>query len=145
MINFTEGKIELGKKNILTTSTLEDLDSFANDGLIEKRETGGGRIYYYVEAMSDNMRYGISIRLKDKMIEWLRLSWLDSSMKGWADVSEKAMKHEYRLLSIFLEKEIGRPPDRKKNRQRTWHFRWGQVEVSYEPRAFQADIFMVPR
>ena len=145
MINFIEGQIDFNGKKILSTSNIEDLDSLNKDGLIEKRETGTGKNYYYVEVLSDGMRYGISIRLKEKMIEWLRLSWLDSSMKGWDDVSEKAMKDEYRLLSNFVETQVGRPADRKKNRQRTWCFQWGQVEVSYEPRSFQANIFIVPR
>lgn len=66
-------------------------------------------------------------------------------MKGWDDVSEKAMKDEYRLLSDFVEKLVGRPPDNKRNRQRTRSFKWRRVEVAYEPRAYQADIFMKPR
>jgi hypothetical protein len=145
MINFTEGRINLGEKNILTASSDEDLNSLAEEGLIEKRETGGGRTYYYVEAASSAFRFGVFIRLREKRIEWLRLHWLDSLMKGWDDVSEKAMKDEYRLLSDFVEKLVGRPPDNKRNRQRTWRFKWGQVEVAYEPRAYQADIFMKPR
>jgi hypothetical protein len=145
MINFAEGKINLGAKNILAASDYEDLNSLAEEGLIEKRETGGGRTYYYVEAVADDMRFGVFIRLREKKIEWLRLSWLDSPMKGWDDVSEKAMKDEYRLLSNLVEKMVGGPPDNKRNRQRTWRFKWGQVEVSYEPRAYQADIFIVPR
>jgi len=91
------------------------------------------------------MRFGVSIRLRDNEVEWLRLHWLDSPMKGWDDVSEKAMKDEFRLLSDFVEKRVGRPPDNKRNRQRTWRFKWGKIEASYEPRAYQADIFMVPR
>jgi hypothetical protein len=145
MINFIEGKINLGEKSISVVSDYEDLNALAEEGLIEKRETGGGRTYYYVEAVADGMRFGVFIRLREKRIEWLRLQWLDSPMKGWDDVSEKAMKDEYRLLSNFVEKRVGRPPDNKRNRQRRWRFKWGQVEVSYEPRAFQADIFMVPR
>lgn len=95
--------------------------------------------------MTDGMRFGVFIRLRETRIEWLRLQWLDSSMKGWDDVSEKSVKDEYRLLSNFVEHKIGRPPDNKKSRQRMWHFKWGQVEVSYEPRAFQVDIFMATR
>lgn len=145
MINFTEGRINLGEKSILTVSSDEDLNSLAEEGLIEKRETDGGRAYYYFEAASSDLSFGVFIRVREKRIEWLRLHWLDSPMKGWDDVSEKAMKDEYRLLSDFVEKSVGRPPDNKKNRQRTWRFRWGQVEVAYEPRAYQADIFMKPR
>lgn len=144
MINLTKGQINFGDKNILAVSN-EELNALAEKGLIEKRETGGGRPYYYVEAAADGMRFGVFIRLREKRIEWLRLSWLDSPVKGWDDVSEKAMKDEYRLLSNFVEKVVGSPPDHKKNRQRTWRFNWGQVEVSYEPRAYQADIYMVPR
>jgi hypothetical protein len=145
MINFAEGKINLGAKNILAASDYDDLNSLAEEGLIEKRETGGDRTYYYVEAVAGDMRFGVFIRLREKKIEWLRLSWLDSPMKGWDDVSEKAMKDEYRLLSNLVEKMVGGPPDNKRNRQRTWRFKWGQVEMSYEPRAYQADIFIVPR
>lgn len=145
MVNFTEGKISLGEKSILTASSDDELNSLVEENLVEKRENGRGRTYYYVEAASGALRFGVFIRLREKRIEWLRLHWLDSPMKGWDDVSEKAMKDEYRLLSDFVEKFVGRPPDSKKNRQRTWRFNWGQVEVAYEPRAYQVDIFMKPR
>lgn len=145
MIDFTEGRINLGEKNILTVSSGEGLNRLAAEGIIEKRKTGRGRIYYYIEATSSALRFGVFIRLREKRIEWLRLHWLDSSMKGWDDVSEKGMKDEYRLLSDFVEKLVGRPPDNKRNSQCTWRFNWGEVEVAYEPRAYQADIFMKPR
>ncbi|MCS0582996.1 hypothetical protein NX784_15515 [Massilia pinisoli] len=144
MINFTEGQISLGAKKILATSNYEDLDVLANEGLIEKRSDAGGP-YFYAESETDGMRFSIFISLRHKGIEWLRLHWLDSPIKGWDDVSEKAMKDEYRLLLSFVEKAVGRPPENKGNRKRTWRFKWGQVEVTYEPRAYQADIFMKPR
>lgn len=144
MINFIEGKINIGERNVLAASN-GDLKTLADEGLIEKREIGGGRIYYYVEAQADNMRFGVFISLREKKIDWLRLSWLDSPVKGWDDVSEDAMKNEYRLLSNFVEKTVGALPDNKGNRKRTWRFNWGDVEVSYEPRAYQADIYMKPR
>jgi len=144
MINFAEGKINLGEKNILSTYDFEDLDALAKEGLIEKREGSGGRIYYYIEAMDDGMRFGVFIRLRDKRIEWLLLRWLDRPIKGWDNASEKLLKDEYRKLSNFVEKKVNCPPDRKKNRQHTWGFKWGQVEVSYEPRSFDAAIFMKP-
>jgi hypothetical protein len=144
MINFVEGQVNVGEKNIIAGSD-EDLTALAEEGLIEKRATGRDRIYYHVDAVADDMRFGVSIRLREKRIEWLRLHWLDSPVKGWDDVSEKAMIDEYRLLSDFIEKTVGGPPDNKANRKRTWRFKWGQVEVCYEPRAYQADIFMKPR
>ncbi|MBQ5949682.1 hypothetical protein [Massilia sp. ST3] len=144
MINFVEGQINIGEKNILAFSN-ENLKALAEEGLIEKREIGGGRIYYYVEAQADNMRFGVFISLREKKIDWLRLSWLDSPVKGWDDASEDTMKNEYRLLSNFVEKTVGSPPDNKGNRKRTWRFKWGDVEVSYEPRAYQADIYMKPQ
>jgi hypothetical protein len=144
MINFIEGRLNIGEKNILTVFD-DDLNALAEEGLIEKRKTGRGETYYYVEAEADCMRFGVFISLREKRIEWLRLHWLDSPLKGWDDVSEKLMMDEYRLLSDLVKKQVGAPPDNKRNRQRTWRFKWGKVEVSYEPRAFQADIFMVPR
>jgi len=72
------------------------------------------------------------------------LHWLDSSMKGWDDVSVTEVKNEYHLLLNLVKKIVGRPPDIKKNREYTWRFKWGQVDVSFDLRAFQADIFMVP-
>lgn len=141
MINFIEGKINIGTENILTVS-FEKLNSLAENGLIEKREIGRGKIYYYVETVADDMRFGIFISLRENGVEWLRLHWLDSPMKGWDDVSEKAVKDEYRLLSNFVEKIVGFPADNKKSRQRTWRFKWGQLEVCYDLRAFQADIFV---
>lgn len=145
MINFTEGQINLGSNNIFVTSDCKKLNSLAEEGIIEKRKTGRGTTYYYVEATSDDMRFGAFITLQGKRLDWIRLSWLDSSMKGWEDVSEKAVKDEYHFLLNFTEKMVGRPPDNKKNRQCTWRFKWGQINVSYDIRAFQADIYIRPR
>jgi hypothetical protein len=145
MVNFIEGQINFGAKNISFASDYEDLNTIAEEGLIEKRETGSGTIYYYVEAMANDMRFGVFITLREKRIDWIRLSWLDSPIKGWDDVSEKGVKDEYRLLLNIVEKMVGGPPDNKKNRQRTWRFTWGQLNVSYDLRAFQADIYMKPR
>lgn len=144
MINLIEGKINIGWENILAVSD-QKLNVLAKEGLIEKREVGGGKIYYYVETVVDDMRFGVFIRLRENRVEWLRLHCLDSPMKGWDDVSEKAVKDEYRLLSDFVEKTVGVPSDNEKSRKRTWRFRWGQIEVCYDLRAFQADIFMKPR
>lgn len=146
MINFSEGQINLDETNILSVSDYEELSVLAAKCLIEKREYFGG-IYYYVEYMAHDMRFGIFISLKGKRIDYIALRWLDGpcTSKGWDDVSEKALKDEYRLLSDFLEKSLGRPPDNKKDRQRTWRFAWGQVDVSYEPRDFVTQIYMKPR
>jgi DNA-binding transcriptional ArsR family regulator len=144
MINFIEGKINLGEKSISVVSDYKDLSALADEGLIEKREDAGG-MYYYVEAEADGMRLGVFISLREKRIEWLRLHWLDSPMKGWDDVSEKLMMDEYRLLSDLVKKQVGTPPNNRRTATRTWRFKWGQVNVSYEPRSFQADIFMKPR
>lgn len=143
MINFIEGQINIGEKNILAVSN-EELSNLAKEGLIEKRKDAVGT-YYYVEDEADGMRFGVTISLREKKIQWLRLHWLDSSMKGWDDVSVTEVKNEYHLLLNFVEKIVGRPPDIKKNREHTWRFKWGQIDVSFDLRAFQADIFMVPR
>ena len=146
MINFIEGKINLGAKSILAVSNYEDINALAEEGLIEKREDGAGT-YYYVEAVTDGMRFGVFIRLREKKIHWLVLHWLDGpcTSQGWDGVSEKALKDEYRLLLNFVEKRSEGPPDNKRNRQLTWRFKWGQVEVSYEPRDFIVAILMKPR
>jgi len=144
MINFIEGRLNIGEKNILAASD-DDLNNLAEEGLIEKRQTGRGEIYYYVEDEADCMRFGVVISVRDKRIEWLRLHWLDSPMKGWDDVSEKLMIDEYRLLSNLVKKQVGTLPDKRRIATRTWHFKWGQVNVSYEPRSYQADIYMKPR
>jgi len=146
MINFTEGQINLGAKGIFILSDYEDLDDLAKEGLIEKRkDPAGSGNYFYGEAVADDIRFGVVISLREKRIDYILLRWLDSPMKGWDDVSEKALKDEYRLLLNFVEKRVGGPPDNKKNRQCTWRFKWGHVDVSYEPRSFDAAIFMVPR
>jgi len=144
MINFIEGKINLGGKSISIASNYEELSALAQEDLIEKREDAGG-IYYYAEAEADGMRLGVFISLREKKIEWIRLHWLDSPMKGWDDVSEKLMMDEYRLLSDLVKKQVGTPPNNRRTATRTWRFKWGQVNVSYEPRSFQADIFMKRR
>lgn len=143
MINFTEGQINIGEKNILAVSN-EELSNLAEEGLIEKRKDAVG-IYYYFEDETDGMRFGVTISLREKKIQWLRLHWLDSSMKGWDDVSVTEVKNEYHLLLNLVKKIVGRTPDIKKNREHTWRFKWGQIDVSFDLRAFQADIFMVPR
>ena len=146
MINFIEGQINLGARSIFAASNSEDLNTLAEEGLLDKREDGAG-IYYYVEAVADGMRFGVFIRLREKKIHWLVLHWLDGpcTSQGWDGISEKALKDEFSLLLNFVEKRSGGPPDNKSNRRRTWHFKWGQVDVSYEPRDFVAAIFLKPR
>lgn len=144
MINFIEGKINLDAGSISLASDCEYLNTLTDEGLIDKRKTGNGTIYYYVEAIAGDMRFGVFITMRDKRIEWIRLSWLDSPMKGWDDVSENGVRDEFRLLLNLVEKLVGRPPDNKKNRMRTWRLKWGQLNVSYDLRAFQADIYMKP-
>lgn len=143
MINFIEGKINIGEKNILFISENE-LNTPAEEGLIEKRKNAVEN-FYYVEDEAGGMRFDVVISLREKKIQWLRLHWSDSPMKGWDDVSVKGVKNEYHLLLNVVEKLVGRPPDIKKNREHTWSFIWGQIDVSFDLRAFQTDIFMVPR
>lgn len=146
MINFTAGQINLDDKNILSVLAYEDLSTLAARSLIEKREYSRG-FYYYVDHMLHDMRFSIFISLKEAKIDYIALRWLDGpcTSKGWDDVSEKALKEEYRLLSNFVEKTVGRPPDNKRNRQCTWRFAWGKVDVSYELRDFVTQIYMKPR
>jgi DNA-binding transcriptional ArsR family regulator len=144
MINFIEGKINLGEKSISPVSNYEELSSLAEEGLIEKREDAGG-MYYYVEAEADGMKFGVFISLRDKRIEWLLLRWLDRPMKSWDDVSEKAMTDEYHLLSNFVKRQVGAPPNNIKTGTRTWRFKWGQINLSYEVRSFDVAIFMKPQ
>jgi hypothetical protein len=144
MINFIDGKINLTEKNISVASDYDELGALAEEGLIEKRKDAGG-MYYYVEAEEDGMRFGVFISMREKSIEWILLRWLDRPMKGWDDVSEKAMSDEYRLLSDFVKKKVGAPPNNKKTGMRTWRFKWGQLNVSYEVRSFDVAIFMKPR
>lgn len=146
MINFIKGQINIGAKQIYTSSDYEQINALAEEGIIEKREDGSG-VYYYVESVVEGMRFGIFIRFRDKRIHWLVLHWLDGpcTSKGWEGVSEKALKYEYRMLLDFVEKTAGGPPASKNDRQRTWRFNWGQVDVSYQPRDFVAAIFMKPR
>jgi hypothetical protein len=148
MINLIEGKIDLGAKNISVMSDYENLSALTEEGLIKKRkDPGGGEPYFHAEAVAESMKFGVTISLREKRIEWLLLRWLDGpcTSKGWDGVSEKALKEEYRMLSKFVEQRVGGPPDNKRNRQRMWRFKWGQLEVSYEPRSFDAAIFMEPR
>lgn len=148
MINFIEGKINLGAKDISAVSNYEDLNALAEEGLIEKREDGGNiGTYFHVQVVEDGMRFGVFISLEKKRIRWLVLRWLDGpcTSKGWDDVSEEALKDEYRLLLKFIETRVGGPPDHKKSRERTWRFKWGQVDVSYQPRDFAVAIFMKPK
>lgn len=146
MINFNQGKINLDDKHILTASDYDGLDVLTKQCLIEKREDAGG-MYYYVEVVADGMRLGIFVSLRESRIEYLILRWLDGpcTSKGWDGVNEKALNDEYRLLLNFVEEKVGRPPDKKGFRQRTWRFTWGHVDVSYESRDFVTQIYMTPR
>lgn len=144
MINFIEGKINFGARNIYINSDYEALNDLVEQGLIEKRKSGRNTIYYYGETVANATRFGVFITLQRNNIEWIRLSCLDSSMKSWDDVSEKKVKEEYRLLSDLVETIVGRPADNKGNRLRSWRLKWGQIDVTYDLRAFQADIFMKP-
>lgn len=133
----------IGERNILAISD-DELNTLAEEGLIDKQKDAAGH-YYYVENEADGMRFGVFISLREKRIEWVRLHWLDSPMKGWDDVSENLMMDEYRMLSDLVKTQVGTPPDNRRTATRTWRFKWGQVEASYEPRSYQANIFMVPR
>lgn len=143
MINLTEGQINISEKNIIAVSN-EELVTLAEAGLIDKKKDAVG-IYYYFEDGVDDMKFGVAINLQEKKIQWLRLHWLDSPMKGWDDVSVQGVKNEYRLLVNLIERIVGRPSDVKKNREHTWCFNWGKIDVSFDLRAFQADIFIVPQ
>ena len=144
MINFTEGKINLGEEILSVSSSFEDLENLAGKGLIERREDAGG-MYYYVEVQEDAMRFGVFISLREKNIEWLLLRWLDRPIKSWDDASEKAMTDEYHLISNFLKKQIGASPNNIRTGTRTWRFKWGQLNLSYEVRSFDVAIFMEAR
>ena len=143
MISFRDGRLDIGEKNILAASG-DDLNALAEAGLIEKRKTGSGKICFHAEVETECIKLGVAISMRKGKIEWLRLYWLDSPMKGWDDVSEKLMMEEYRLLSDLVKKQVGSPPNSRRAALRTWRFKWRQVCVSYEPRSFQADIFMEP-
>lgn len=143
MINFAEGQINISGKNILAVSHKE-LSDLAEEGLIEELNDAVG-IYYYFEDEADGMRFGITINLREQKIQSLRLHWLDSSMRGWDDVSIIEVKKEFRLLLNHINKIVGRPPDIKKNREHIWCFNWGKIGVVFDIRAFQADVFIVPR
>jgi hypothetical protein len=147
MINLIEGKIDLGAKNISVVSDYEYLKNLSEEGLVEKRkDPGGGEPYFYVDAIEEGMRFGIIISLRDRKIEWVLLRWLDGpcTSKGWDGISEKALKDEYHQLLNFVEKRVGGQPS-KKSRQRTWRLKWGEVDVSYEPRDFAVAIFLTPQ
>jgi len=92
------------------------------------------------------MRFGVHISPGDEKIGCLALYWLDGpcTSKGWDGASEEALRQEFRLLLKFLQKAGGRPDD-KGERQRTWRFKWGWVDVCYQPRDFVAAIFIRPR
>ncbi len=145
MINFIEGKINLGDRKLSVDCDYEDLRTLADEGFIERRQTSAGRHYYYVEAAEGSMRFAVFVRLKEKRIEWLLLRWLDRPMKGWDDVSEKAMTDEYRKISNFVKEHVKTPPDNKKTGTRTWQLKWGTLDVSYEVRSFDVAIYMKPK
>lgn len=76
MINFIEGKINLGEGEISIMSNYKHLEVLAKSGLIKKRG-GGTNEYYYVESIVDSMMFGIFVSLRERKIHWLVLHWLD--------------------------------------------------------------------
>ena len=107
MINFIDGKINVGGKNVFTFSDYDELNALAERNVIEKRKgPSNGEPYFYVEDVVGSMRFGIVMSLREKRIEWFLLRWLDGpcTSKGWDDVSEKALKDEYRSLLNFVER-----------------------------------------
>lgn len=145
MIDFTEGKIEIGVGKIRITSTEHDIHALSDKGLIQKGEDETG-VYYYFNLIYKNLKFEVSFRFQEKKVDRLVLHWLDGpcTSQGWDGVDEKKLADEFCTLLNFVEKEIGRPPDHKKNRQRTWRMLWGNVAVSYEPRDFIVAIYMKP-
>lgn len=143
MIDFIEGKITVRESDIFSISH-EELALLATKGLIEKRHDNIGT-YYYLENETNGMRFAVFVGTREEKVNWIRLSWLDSPVKCWKDVSDKAMIDEHRLLLNVIENEIGKLPDSKSTRKNTWSLKWGQLEVRYEPRSYQADIFMKPQ
>jgi hypothetical protein len=91
------------------------------------------------------MRLGVFISLREKNIEWLLLRWLDRPIKSWYGASEKAMADEYHLISNFLKKQTEASPNNITTGTRTWRFKWGQLNLSYEVRSFDVAIFMEAR
>lgn len=145
MIDLTNGKLSFGENSILAFSSAVDLRALTEAGLVEKRdERTDGAANYYAEAEQDGMRFSVLIEVRDRQMDSLALRWLDSPMKGWDDVSDDALRDEYRRLLNFVRSSAGRP-DAKSAMTRTWRFKWGQVEVSYEPRSFDAAIFIKPK
>ena len=141
MINFMERKIEFGENSVCLNTAYDAIGKLVKQS-IDKRKTGRGTIYYYVEASANDTRFGVFINLQDENIELIRLSWLDSPMRSWEDVSEKAVKEEYNMLLNVVENLVCRAADNKGIRLRSWMFHRGQIDVTYNLRAFQADIFM---
>jgi len=147
MINFIDGKINISTRDIRVDSDHDELNVLAEEGFIEKRVDAKGKTSYYTESMSDGMRFGISITVREERINWLLLRWLDGpcTSKGWDNVSEKSLTDEYRLLSNFVKQKIGVSPSNKINGTRTWLVKWGRIEVSHNARDFDVAIFMEPK
>lgn len=146
MINFIDGEIEFDRNNILLASDYEGLNTLAKKGLIDKRSYPQ-ETYYYADHVADDMNFGVFISLRENKIDYIALRWLDGpcTSKGWDGVSEKALNSEYHRLLDFVETSVGRSYDSKSDRQRTWSFKWGKVDVSYESRDFVTQIYMRPR
>lgn len=89
MIDFIPGTIHIGDRIISIGADCETLNDLVQNGLIDKRRSGRGTDYYYLESFADNVRFGIFITPIAEQIEWIRLSWLDSAMENWDEISER--------------------------------------------------------
>jgi len=101
MINFTEGKINLGEKIISVSSNCKELESLAENDLIERPEVVGDM--HFTSKLRKTAGGLVFLSRFEKNIERLLLRWLDRPMKSWDDVREKAMTDEYHLLSNFVK------------------------------------------
>lgn len=147
MINFSEGKIHLGATTICVGSECTELDSLSERGLIERPGYGGkGTANFHFETVTEGMRFGVSMSLREEKVGSLVLHWLDGPCtgKGWEGVSDELLREEYRLLWKFVQASGAGRPDDKGEGQRTWRIKWGEVMVSCEQRDFVAAIFMTP-
>jgi len=144
MINLIQGQINIGEAIIKVTSRSEELDVLADRGLIEKRENPGD-LRYHLESEADRLRFAVSISVRDDRIEWLLLRWLDSPMKSWDDVTKQLVTDEYRLLSSFVKRQVGARADSKRFRTRTWHVKWGKIDVNCNEHEFSVSICMMPK
>jgi hypothetical protein len=98
------------------------------------------------------LKFNVSLIFREGRISGIHgfLSHGPMSPFDWNRVTEQMLKDEIRVLTRFVESQLGRPADRDSNPfapafGKVWDMPWGTVVAAGEPRSFTCGIYLTPR